>query len=322
MTHYDVLGVARGATAEEIRQAYHRRIFATHPDRAGDGGAEARRVIEAGRVLRHPERRKAYDDTLGPERASRRPRAEAASPGGATGARSPRPPRAAAHPWEAPARPLFEGFPYLRAGGGELRLLWPCPPRGEGPAEVPVVTPAGAVRVAVPDREGVVRLKGAGLAEADGRRGELLVTFVPADDPLAPALRRGLSGTSLGGGALEAELAGLSAEAAGKVRAFLRGWAMQACAHEARRSRRTVRVEEGDRLYRFKPDLSFECVEGSLIEPCRQRGCPHPAYAGLGRCLVHHAPGSGRGGRRAGRGEAARPPVRGRASRRRATSRS
>jgi len=40
---YDVLGVARGADAEEIRKAYRKIAFESHPDRnPGDPAAERR----------------------------------------------------------------------------------------------------------------------------------------------------------------------------------------------------------------------------------------------------------------------------------------
>lgn len=57
---YDVLGVSAGATDEEIRAAWRRRAFDTHPDRGGGGGA-FRRVQEAYDVLRDPGRRQLHD---------------------------------------------------------------------------------------------------------------------------------------------------------------------------------------------------------------------------------------------------------------------
>jgi curved DNA-binding protein CbpA len=68
--HYQLLGVARGASREEITQAWRRRARAEHPDRRpGEAGDEAavrfRALAEAYRVLSDPERRTAYDRALG-----------------------------------------------------------------------------------------------------------------------------------------------------------------------------------------------------------------------------------------------------------------
>jgi curved DNA-binding protein CbpA len=99
--HYQLLGVARGASREEIAQAWRRRARAEHPDsRPGNGGDEVagrfRALAEAYRVLSDPGRRAAYDRALARGRPAaampaavsvpvRRPR-----PGGVTG-RSPVP---------------------------------------------------------------------------------------------------------------------------------------------------------------------------------------------------------------------------------------
>jgi curved DNA-binding protein CbpA len=68
--HYQMLGVARGASREEIAQAWRRRARAEHPDRRpGEVGDEAagrfRALAEAYRVLSDPARRAAYDRALG-----------------------------------------------------------------------------------------------------------------------------------------------------------------------------------------------------------------------------------------------------------------
>ena len=62
--HYQLLGVARGASREEIAQAWRRRARAEHPDRRpGEAGDEAaglfRALAEAYRVLSDPGRRAA-----------------------------------------------------------------------------------------------------------------------------------------------------------------------------------------------------------------------------------------------------------------------
>lgn len=61
--HYDVLGVRRTATANEIHAAYRRQILRTHPDKGGDV-SEFRRVISAWHELSDASRRGAYDRSL------------------------------------------------------------------------------------------------------------------------------------------------------------------------------------------------------------------------------------------------------------------
>jgi hypothetical protein len=66
--HYGVLGVARGATAREIRRAYRRLARRHHPDlNGGDGGSRRfAELAEAYEVLNDPFRRARYDRTLTP----------------------------------------------------------------------------------------------------------------------------------------------------------------------------------------------------------------------------------------------------------------
>jgi molecular chaperone DnaJ len=62
--YYEILGVGREASAEELRRAYRQLAMRHHPDRnPGDPDAEARfkEATEAWEVLRDPERRAAYD---------------------------------------------------------------------------------------------------------------------------------------------------------------------------------------------------------------------------------------------------------------------
>ncbi len=61
--YYEVLGVARDASAEDIRRAYRKLAREYHPDVNKDPGAEDRfkEISEAYEVLRDPEKRERYD---------------------------------------------------------------------------------------------------------------------------------------------------------------------------------------------------------------------------------------------------------------------
>lgn len=71
-THYTTIGVAPGATAADIRRAYHDRARQWHPDRfserkdreASQAEDQMRRINEAWSVLGDPARRRAYDREL------------------------------------------------------------------------------------------------------------------------------------------------------------------------------------------------------------------------------------------------------------------
>src|SRR5581483_5529379 len=61
--YYEVLGVERNATSDEVRRAYRKLALQFHPDRNPEAGAAERfkEVTEAYEVLSDPERRAQYD---------------------------------------------------------------------------------------------------------------------------------------------------------------------------------------------------------------------------------------------------------------------
>lgn len=62
--YYEILGVERDATPQQIRAAYRKLAFEYHPDRnRGDEAAERmKRINEAYAVLSHPQKKKPYDE--------------------------------------------------------------------------------------------------------------------------------------------------------------------------------------------------------------------------------------------------------------------
>jgi len=66
--YYKIMGVARGASQDEIKRAYRRLARKYHPDVSKEPDAEAKfkEVGEAYEVLSDPEKRGAYD-SLGPD---------------------------------------------------------------------------------------------------------------------------------------------------------------------------------------------------------------------------------------------------------------
>ncbi len=61
--YYDVMGVARDATQDEIKRVYRKLARKYHPDVSKEEDAEERfkEVGEAYKVLKDPEKRAAYD---------------------------------------------------------------------------------------------------------------------------------------------------------------------------------------------------------------------------------------------------------------------
>jgi molecular chaperone DnaJ len=85
VTHYEVLGIGRDASASQVRSAFRRLARANHPDTSRTGSAEALAPInEAWRVLGDPALRRAYDRSLEvraqPAPAQERPAAPAVQP--------------------------------------------------------------------------------------------------------------------------------------------------------------------------------------------------------------------------------------------------
>src|SRR4051794_23002789 len=58
--YYEVLGIGKGASADEIKKAFRQAAVKHHPDRGGDE-AKFKEINEAYEVLKDNEKRKRYD---------------------------------------------------------------------------------------------------------------------------------------------------------------------------------------------------------------------------------------------------------------------
>lgn len=63
MNYYDILGVAKNATPDEIKKSYRKLASQHHPDKGGDT-AKFQQIEEAYRTLSDPEKRNQYDNPV------------------------------------------------------------------------------------------------------------------------------------------------------------------------------------------------------------------------------------------------------------------
>src|ERR1700733_9563450 len=59
--YYEVLGVSKDASADEIKKAFRRAAVQHHPDKEGGDEAKFKEVNEAYEVLKEPSKRQRYD---------------------------------------------------------------------------------------------------------------------------------------------------------------------------------------------------------------------------------------------------------------------
>ena len=59
--YYEVLGVSKGASADEIKKAFRRKAVELHPDKQGGDEAKFKEINEAYEVLKDPSKKQRYD---------------------------------------------------------------------------------------------------------------------------------------------------------------------------------------------------------------------------------------------------------------------